>query len=196
MLIPDNSRLEDSFEELRQRLGDPDALNPAHADPLFYFVYRPSQILTVRRLLPGWIARLRNENGLEVEMLSLSEIMWDLIDASGRWETWLELEPESEPGEVNESIRDVLLSLAPTIMERVAQSVTVVRERTVMLVTDVELLHPYLRSRVIESHLKNKVQIPTVFFYPGRRAGQYDLYFLEIHPEDSGYRSTIIGGLA
>lgn len=196
MLIPDNSGLDASFEELRLQLADPDRLSPAHADPLCYFVYDPSHILAVRSLLPGWIARLRNENGLAVERLSLSEVMWELIDASGRWEEWLELEPDSDQDKVNDAVRDVLLRGDDTIMKKVLEFVSVRREHTVVLITDVELLHPYLRSRVIEGHLKNKVQVPTVFFYPGRRAGQYDLYFLGIHQEDSGYRSPIYGGLA
>jgi hypothetical protein len=194
MPIPNEIRLEADFEKLRQRLGDPDALNPAHSDPIFYFVYPPSQILTVRKLLPGWMARLRNENGLEVEILSLSEIMWELIDASGRWDAWLELEPEHDPDAVNEAIRDVLRA-GNALVERVAERVATPRENTVLFITDVELLHPYFRSRVIENYLNNKVLIPTVFFYPGRRTGQYGLHFLEFYPEDPGYRSTLIGGL-
>jgi hypothetical protein len=194
MPIPDETRLEADFEKLRQRLGDPDALNPAHSDPIFYFVYPPSQILTMRKLLPGWIARLRNENGLEVETLSLSEIMWELLDASGRWDAWLELEPEHDLDAVNEAIRDVLRA-GSALVERVAERVATSRENTVLFITDVELLHPYFRSRVIENYLNNKVLIPTVFFYPGRRTGQYGLHFLEFYPEDPGYRSTLIGGL-
>ncbi|UCC65223.1 MAG: DUF1788 domain-containing protein [Anaerolineae bacterium] len=194
MPIPEEMRLEADFEKLRQRLGDPDALNPAHSDPIFYFVYPPSQILTMRKLLPGWIARLRNENGLKVETLSLSEIMWELIDASGRWDDWLELEPEHDLDAVNEAIRDVLRA-GNALVERVAERAATSRENTVLFITDVELLHPYFRSRVIENYLNNKVLIPTVFFYPGRRTGQYGLHFLEFYPEDPGYRSTLIGGL-
>lgn len=194
MPIPDETRLEADFEKLCQQLGDPDSLNPAQSDPIFYFVYSPSQMLTVRKLLPGWIARLKNEDGLEVETLSLSEVMWQLIDASGRWDDWLELEPEFDLKEVNEAIRDVLRS-DNALVERVAERVAASRENTVLFITDVELLHPYFRSRVIENYLNNKVQIPAIFFYPGRRAGQYGLHFLDFYPEDSGYRSTLVGGL-
>ena len=191
MPIPDEVQLDAHFEELRQRLGDPDALNPAHSDPIFYFVYLPSQILTMRKLLPGWIARLGNENGLAVEMLSLSEVMWELVDASGRWDAWLEVEPDHDLEDINEAVRDVLRDDA--LVRRVAEQTTMFRENVVLFITDVELLHPYFRSRVIENYLNNKVQIPTIFFYPGRRAGQYGLHFLEFYPEDPGYRSTLVG---
>ena len=194
MPIPDEVQLNIDFEKLRQRLGDADAPNPAHSDPIFYFVYSPSQILTMRKLLPGWIARLGNENGLAVEMLSLSEVMWELVDASGRWDAWLEVEPDHDLEDINEAVRDVLRS-GNALVERVARRTATFRENTVLFITDVELLHPYFRSRVIENYLNNKVQIPTVFFYPGRRTGQYGLHFLEFYPEDPGYRSTLIGGL-
>ena len=195
MPIQDEAQLETAFEQLRQRLGDPDALNPAHSDPIFYFVYPPAQTLNVRKLLPGWIARLKNENGLGVELLSLSEIMWKLIDTSGRWETWLELEAGADVKEMNEAMRDVLRS-DNALVRQVAECVTAARESTVLFITDVELLHPYFRTRVIENYLNNKVQVPVVFFYPGRRTGQYGLHFLEFYPEDPGYRSTLIGGMA
>jgi hypothetical protein len=194
MPILDEERLEADFEKLRQRLRDPDALNPAHSDPIFYFVYPPSQILTVRKLLPGWIARLKNEDGLNVETLSLSEVVWELIDASGRWDEWLELESDYDLEEINEAVRDVLRS-HDALVEWVAERVATPHDKTILFITDVELLHPYSRSRVIENYLNNKVQVPTVFFYPGRRAGQYGLHFLEFYPVDPGYRSTLVGGL-
>ena len=195
MLMLNEARLEADFEMLRQQLKDPDALNPAHGDPIFYFVYSPSQILAVRRLLPGWIARLRNKDGLEVEVLSLSDLMWQLIDASGRWEIWLEVESDFDLRDFKAAVLDVLCA-NNDLAKQVEARVNTPREDAVLFITDVELLHPFCRSRVIEGYLNNKVRIPTVFFYPGRRVGQYDLHFLEFYPEDSGYRSTIIGGLA
>ena len=195
MPILAETRLEACFDELRRRLNDPDALNPAHSDPIFYLVYSPGQILRVRRLLPGWIARLRNEAGLNVEILSLSEAVWDIIDSSGRWAAWLEIEPEYDQEEVNEAIRDVLRQDG-ALVKRVAENVSMPRDKTILFITDVELLHPYARSRTIESYLKNKVKIPIVFFYPGERIGQYGLRFLGFYPEDPGYRSTLIDCMA
>lgn len=193
MLIPDDTQLEADFEELCQRLGDTDALNPAHSDPIFYFVYPPSQILAVRRLLPSWTARLKHKNGLEVETLSLSQIIWQLIDASGRWDEWLELEPQADLDKVQEAINDVLRS-GNALVEQVAEHVAVPRKNAVLLIIDTELLHPYFRSRAIESYLNNSVQVPVVFFYPGERVGQYGLRFLGFYDVDYGYRSTIVGG--
>ena len=69
-----------------------------------------------------------------------------------------------------------------------------VDENGIMLVTDLEALHPYMRIGVIENHLYEKFTIPTVFFYPGVRTGKSRLKFLGFYPEDGNYRSVHIGG--
>ncbi|MBK8935330.1 MAG: hypothetical protein IPM76_24035 [Chloroflexi bacterium] len=144
--MPAEQTLNAYFDELRERLTDPTTLNPASGDPIFYFVYPPARILTVRRLLPGWIARLRHEHDLHVQTLSLSEIVWELVDASGFWETSIEMESSFEQGQVNESIRDILRQ-NNALIARVAQAAAgglpgVVPGKTILFITDVELLHP------------------------------------------------------
>jgi hypothetical protein len=41
------------------------------------------------------------------------------------------------------------------------------RPQTILLVTDLEALHPYMRIDAIESQLYGSFTIPTLFFYPG-----------------------------
>ena len=65
---------------------------------------------------------------------------------------------------------------------------------TILLVTDVEALHPYLRIGSIESQLQGKFHVPTIFFYPGTRTGKTQLKFLGFYPEDGNYRSVHVGG--
>ena len=89
-----DKQLDSSFDQLRKRLLDPNILNPVHGASVFYFVYDPGMILSVRRLMPVWISRLKNEEGIEVETISLAKILWQLIDRSGRWNDWIEIEKE------------------------------------------------------------------------------------------------------
>ena len=63
-----------------------------------------------------------------------------------------------------------------------------------LLVTDLEALHPFLRIGAIESQLQGKFHVPTVFFYPGMRTGKTRLKFLGFYPEDGNYRSVHVGG--
>jgi hypothetical protein len=192
----DEAQLDEYFEELRHRIRTPGGLSPTQGDPLFYFVYPPEQTLTVRRLWPGWKSRLINEDGLQVEELSLADLLWSVVDATPmQWAELLELEASFSTEAMNGAIRDLLVS-ENTFVRRVAAHVTAECPGTILFLLDVELLHPYFRTRFIESYLNNKVTIPTVFFYPGLRVGEYGLRFLGFYPEDSGYRSPVFGGLA
>lgn len=190
--------LDDSFDELLQRIRDPESLNPAMSDPIFYFAYPTNLMLDLKQRLPRWFAKIR-EAGFEAKRISVSEIMWQLIDESGRWIDWIELEHGLDLNRLedvkvlNDAIRDVLLqgySFVDVLSKKICCP-----ENTLILLTEAELLHPYFRTRIIESRLHDQVKTPMVIFYPGRRSGQYGLHFLDFYPVDGNYRSTIIGGL-
>ncbi len=193
------SSLETSFLELRSRLGSVDRLNPTHADPLYHFVHRPEETAELMRILPRWRARLE-EDGWRPDIRSLAERMWQVIDASGRWETWLEEEPESSTSEIIGAVKDALrtkdpghrLGLAPAILDLVARE----EPDRLLLLTDAALLHPFFRVKAIESLVHDRVAAPTVLFYPGTRVGQFGLRFLGFYAEGPAYRSSIIGSTA
>ena len=63
-----------------------------------------------------------------------------------------------------------------------------------VLVTDLEALHPYMRIGAIESSLQSNFHVPTIFLYPGKRTGKTRLSFLGFYPEDGNYRSVHVGG--
>ena len=185
--------LDNAFIELTEKLRQPDALNPAKSDPIFYFAYPPELMLDLKKRLPRWTVKIR-EAGFDVRRVSLADILWDTVDKSGRWDIWLELEAGSDSEEINEAMRDVLRQ-GNAFADRVVEAVESAPEGTVVFLTEAELLHPYFRTRTIESRLHDKVKTPTVIFYPGRRSGQYGLHFLDFYPVDGNYRSTLLGGL-
>jgi hypothetical protein len=189
-----SSDLDDTFSQLEARLLDGGGLSASRSDPFFYFVYGPEQAIEVKRRLLPWSARLHNA-GLEVDRLSLSDVVWQLIDEAGTWEEWREAEPDAEQREVNEAV-SALLRTGNALVERVAAHIAAARDGSVVFLTETEMLHPYFRVRGLESALHDRVRVPTVVFYPGRRAGQFGLHFLDFYPYDGNYRATLLGGLA
>jgi BREX protein BrxB len=185
--------LDSTFAEVRRRLADPDALNPAKSDPLFYFVHEPADTLEVRRKLPAWIAALEHE-GWTVDLISLADRMWQRIEASGLWDEWVALEAEADVTELNDGIRDVLRG-KNGLLDLVRPSVEQDGGRRVVFMTDAALLHPFFRVHFLEAGLTNKLKVPVVLFYPGTRDGQFGLRFLGFYPLDGSYRSTLIGGI-
>jgi len=186
--------LDKAFNELLDKIREPDALNPAKSAPVFYFRYPPELMLTVKKHLPRLMSKVKQETGLQVRRVSLADVIWDIVDQSGRWADWLVLEGDADPDQINEAVRDVLRQ-GDALIHRVTEAITSAPEDTIVFLTEAELLHPYLRTRVIEESLHNKATVCTIIFYPGERSGQFGLKFLGFYKEDSGYRSTIIGGL-
>jgi hypothetical protein len=185
--------LDNGFIKLLEKIRDPEALNPAKSDPVFYFAYPPELMLDLKKHLPRWMSKMRDA-GFEVLRVSLADLLWSTVDDSGRWEIWLDLEAGADVDQINESLRDVLRQ-GNAFVGRVAEVIESAPEGTVVLLTEAELLHPYFRTRTIESQLHDRVKTPTVIFYPGRRSGQYGLHFLDFYPVDGNYRSTLFGGL-
>ena len=57
--------LDNAFNELLDKIRDPDALNPAKSAPVFYFRYSPELMLIVKKHLPRLISRVKKETGFE-----------------------------------------------------------------------------------------------------------------------------------
>jgi hypothetical protein len=186
--------LDETFDELLEKLREPASLNPAMSDPFFYFVHDPLQTVELKRNLPRWTATLER-TGWKVEKLSLARLLWEVIDGSGRWEEWLDLEGDADPEHLNEAVRDALRP-GNVFVETVAAALSPDRPKTVVLLTDALALHPYFRVRVLEHSLHDRIKTPAVLFYPGRRTGQYGLHFLGYYPEDGNYRATLVGGIS
>jgi hypothetical protein len=63
---------------------------------------------------------------------------------------------------------------------------------SVLFVTDLEALHPFLRIGAVEQQLVGRFAFPTIVLYPGTAGGAYSRRFLGVHKEDGNYRSPHI----
>ncbi len=190
------SSLKADFNELLARIRQGRAFAHASFEPIFYLVFHPSQILEVKRQTPAWIAKLRNE-GFEVTVFSVAEHVTDILGKAPLRKVWL-AEDAKHPldwAKTSQSLANALVKGdgLQSRLEAVLTGLTA-GENTLVLVTDLEALHPYLRIGAIEAELQGKFQVPTVFLYPGVRTGKTRLKFLGFYPEDGNYRSVHVGG--
>lgn len=188
--------LQRDFEELRQRLKQAPGMNQAGDDPVFYLVFRPEFMLTVKRRMKQWRARLELD-GWQVLEFSMARAVQEIFRTHDLRDFWLEGEADApldfEP--INLTLEDAVTGPGG-LKERVAEQLESLagRANTVLFLTDLEGLHPYLRVGTIEQGLQGRFAAPTVILYPGIRGGKTSLRFLGIYPEDGNYRSTHIGG--
>ena len=82
------SSLKDNFAELLTRIRHGREVGHASFEPLYYLVFPPHQILEVKRQLPAWIAKLRNE-GWEVHVFSMAEAIAALLGQAPLRQIWL-----------------------------------------------------------------------------------------------------------
>lgn len=173
-------------------------------DPVYYLVYHPTEILEVRRLLPTWKAKFKKD-GFDVLELSMAELIPRLIREDPLFE--ISLANERNEGatlhDVNQTLRGSLGVGPDNQPEPDAPILCAFRDalaqagalpKGVLLVTDIEALHPYVRIGAIEQVLQGKFHCPMVVFYPGIRTGKFGLRFLGIYPDDGNYRSIHVGG--
>lgn len=189
------SSLKNDFEELIARIMHGRELNHASFEPVYYLIFPPAQILDVKRTLPAWQARLRND-GWDVHTFSIAEEITDILRSAPMRRIWLVADAKAphEYEKTNQALANALNRGA--LQDRLAAKLAELggNPQAILLVTDLEALHPYMRIGAIETQLAGQFQIPTVFLYPGDRTGKTRLRFLGFYPEDGNYRSVHVGG--
>lgn len=184
------------FGELLRRIEAGREFAHASFEPIFYLVFDPRDVLEVKRQTPGWLARLKNE-GWDVHIFSIADQIADILGAAPMRTIWLAGDRKAplDWQRTNGALANALTSQAQlqSRLEVLLASLEG-KSNAIVLVTDLEALHPYLRIGAIEAQLQGKFHVPTVFLYPGRRTGKTQLRFLGFYPEDGNYRSVHVGG--
>jgi len=188
--------LQQSFDELRQRIRQGRRLSQTGDDPVFYLVFQPEQMLEVKKKLKTWTAKLKLD-GWDVHIFSMADAIHDIFQNHDLRDIWLEAEAD-DPLDF-ESINTTLaeaLTADDSLKIKLQKKLESLYDNTegLLFITDLEALHPYLRVGSLEQRLQGKFTVPTVILYPGKRAGRTSLRFLGIYPEDGNYRSLHIGG--
>ena len=155
-----------------------------------------AKILEVKRQTPAWVAKLHQE-GWDVHTFSIAEQIWTLLKDDPFWSLCV-MEDKSAPLDwprTNKALADILTA-DNGLLKRLEEALQPLegQQNALLLVTDLEALHPFLRIGAIESQLQGKFHVPTIFLYPGVRTGKTRLKFLGFYPEDGNYRSVHVGG--
>ncbi len=184
------------FDELMRRVQAGREFSHASFEPIYYLVFHPREILEVKRQMAAWTARLKNA-GWKVTTFSAAEHIKDILQSSPMRKVWLTADAKAplDWEKTNKSLANALTG-RDQLQQKLESTISELKgdPDAIILVTDLEALHPYLRIGAIEAQLQGKFHIPTIFFYPGVRTGRTRLRFLGFYPEDGNYRSVHVGG--
>lgn len=189
------SLLDNDFNELMERVRHGREFGHASFEPIFYLVFRPEQILDVKRRQFAWEKRLAKE-GWEVHTFSIAEAIADILSSAPMRKIWLAADQRA-PFAWDKTNAALANAVARGTLQAKLEAMLAPLEgkpKSILLVTDLEALHPYMRIGAIEGQLQGKFHVPTIFFYPGVRTGKTRLKFLGFYPEDGNYRSVHVGG--
>jgi hypothetical protein len=196
--------LKDKFEELRHRLGHGRRFDSASTEPIYYLVFPVADILEAKRQTKAWVAKLSHDNW-NVVTLSMADAVESVLQNHKLRKSWLageqQLLAQAERTQAPVNFRDINKTLSQALIGGDALQNLIdaqlaaaeIQPHGLLLLTDLEALHPYLRINTIEARLQGRVRCPVVVLYPGKREGKTSLRFLEFYPPDPNYRSEHIG---
>lgn len=199
------SSLKANFNELLERIRHGRDFAQASFEPIYYLVFPPREILEVKRNLKAWTSKLKND-GWDVHVFSIADSVAEILSESKLRKLWLNQDRKAplDWKKTNDSLANALTTgssqpddqTGGPLQQRLLELLTSLngKKNAIVLVTDLEALHPYLRIGAIESQLYGEFHVPTVFLYPGERTGKTRLKFLGFYPEDGNYRSVHVGG--
>lgn len=156
-----------------------------------YLTFDANDIQYVKRKMnEGWVELAKNR-GLQPGILSLHTVLKKFFEQddyriiAGKDA----VEDENEMNEVYENLGENLKNqniLEKAILDK--QEELSKKENGILIITDLEAIHPFTRFGPIEQKIYNEINIPIVVMYPGEISGSA-LKFLGFYPEDGNYRS-------
>jgi len=200
-----------SFEEKTDRLirilGSPtSSVSSRQGDIVVNYHYDPSEWAALRSVLPKIRMRLE-QAGFTSHLHSFADLMKEMFAEQGGHAIEQMRKAESS-GKLSHAQYTQTLEYFLTRTKTndplrldspiVARLIAMIEEaskvpNSVLLLIDIEMLHPLLRVSAFEQILQGRFTIPTIFFYPGRRGSVGDNpSYLGIYHSDGNYRSTHI----
>ncbi len=196
--------LKDKFDEVCLRVHEGRRLESTGSAPIYYLVFPVKQILEVKRQTKAWTAKLKNL-GWNVVTFSFAETLDSIFKNHKLRSSWVMGEkmllakaqgaiPAAAISQINTTLTKALTE-GPELLTLIRQKVVEASSHSngLLLVTDLEAIHPYLRINSIEAKIQDEVHSPVMVLYPGKREGKTSLKFLEFYPADPNYRSEHIG---
>jgi hypothetical protein len=184
--------LDNKFKAILEYLADPGSHHHTGDKLISYLTFDTSQCLEVKRKLPGWLS-LTKGFGYTFNTLSIATVINDFFQNNPRRSMWSVPKVEDGIESISNFFKDDLGSMIVEnrVIENAvldAQSNLAGQKKPLLIITDLEAIHPFTRFGPIEQNIYTDITIPIVILYPGTISGS-SLEFLGFYPQDGNYRS-------
>lgn len=178
---------EDKIEKALLYLKTPSKLSPTGYSPIVYMVYDPEDAFVVRSLIDSFIQPKATYHQFTTHVVSMGAILDKFINSHEYLSFWASSSVKEaqlytsikQEVETSECIEQALLDL---------QEKFVSEQQPLMIIKDLEMLHPFNMIGVIENKIYNRIRVPMLVLYPGETQGTARS-FMGIYNQDGNYRS-------
>jgi hypothetical protein len=183
--------VEHKFNTMLDELSRPSTNHYAGDKQIYYLTFPPDQALAVKRKTET-LTKLAEFKGWTVHLVSIARVINDFFVNNPDREIWLDQEQYYDSLTIASLFDDLGASVRN---QRIIEQAILAKQaevshlkKALLLITDLECLHPYSRFGPIEQQLYSDIQMPMAVLYPGQLTGS-SLDFLSIYPPDGSYRS-------
>lgn len=183
--------VEYKFKIMLEELSHRSTNHYAGDKQIYYLTFPPDQTLAVKRKVDT-LSKLAEYQGWSIHPVSIATVLTNFFKTNPDREIWLDQEQYYDAETITSLFDDLGTSIRnqrvieQAILAKQAQISTL--KQAILLVTDLECLHPYSRFGPIEQQLYSDITVPIAVLYPGQLTGS-SLDFLSIYPPDGSYRS-------
>lgn len=176
-------------------LGGAAHLSAFREMPFAIFVHEPAEEFALRGRLKALFGDLR-QRGLEPVHLSLAEVAKQSVDRAqqedGGWQAIYAGERRRKSCKAAvQTVRYALQTAAPLadlLVERLSNADP---ERTVTFLGRIGALYPAYRAHALLAALAGRIRVPAILLFPGRKAADGGVEFLEGLPSDASSYARI-----
>lgn len=180
-------RYEDKINEALLYLSNPSRLSPTGNNPIVYMIYQPEDVLTVRKLIATLIKPKAEYYSFTPHVVSCGTLMDEFINHHDYLQIWTD--PTVREDEMYQSIKQAITDehFLEKALLKIQEEITA-DPHPLLVITDLEMLHPFYMMGVIENNIYNQIRVPMLVLYPGEKQGTARS-FMGIYNQDGNYRS-------
>lgn len=180
-------RYEDKIEKALQALK-----NPSHTDargnaPIVYLVYQSEDVMHMKNIVDTFLRAKADYYGFKTHIVSMGDLVDKFITNHDYRDIWTDptVTEEEMYGSIRQEIKtDKYLDNEILNLQELLSS----EPDALLVLKDVEMLHPFYMMGVIENEIYNKITTPILVLYPGETQGTARS-FLGVYNQDGNYRS-------
>ncbi len=178
---------EEKIEKALLYLKTPSKLSPTGYSPIVYVVYDPEDAFVVRSLIDSFIQPKATYRQFTTHVVSIGSLLDKFINNHDYLSIWTK--PSLKESQLYNSIKQEVENsecIEKALLE--IQEEYASEQQPLIIIKDVEMLHPFNMIGVIENKIYNRIRVPMLVLYPGETQGTARS-FMKIYNQDGNYRS-------